>query len=122
MEYDEKIDIFSAGCIIAELFSLTPLFPGKTEGLQIFEYICLLGTPQEEYYEKLKLNEGFRKFFEGVKMEKSVELKNVLNQGNEYKSTEVQDAADLVYHMLDWNYEKRFSASQCLQHKFFTAA
>ena len=37
IDYNEKIDIFAAGCIIAELFTLTPLFPGKTEGLQIWE-------------------------------------------------------------------------------------
>ena len=32
-DYDDKIDIFAAGCIFAELFTLIPLFPGKTEGL-----------------------------------------------------------------------------------------
>ena len=38
-DYDEKIDIFALGCIMAELFTLIPLFPGKSEGLQIFEHI-----------------------------------------------------------------------------------
>ena len=27
--YDEKIDVWSAGCVIAELFKLSPLFPGR---------------------------------------------------------------------------------------------
>ena len=32
-KYSEKIDIFSAGCLIAELFTLVPLFRGEEEGL-----------------------------------------------------------------------------------------
>ena len=34
--YETKIDIFSKGVIIAELFLLTPLFPGINDRLQIF--------------------------------------------------------------------------------------
>ena len=39
IDHDEKVDIFSAGCVIAELFLLLPLFPAKIEGYQIFEQI-----------------------------------------------------------------------------------
>ena len=27
--YDEKIDVWAAGCVIAELIKMQPLFPGK---------------------------------------------------------------------------------------------
>ena len=47
--YETKIDIFSIGGIIVELFLLTPLFPGINDRVQIFEYINILGLPDEIY-------------------------------------------------------------------------
>ena len=29
--YSEKVDVWSAGCVLAELISRKPIFPGKTE-------------------------------------------------------------------------------------------
>jgi serine/threonine protein kinase len=31
-DYTNKIDVWAIGCIFAELMTLRPLFPGKTEG------------------------------------------------------------------------------------------
>lgn len=36
-KYDSSIDIWAAGCIIFELLTRTPLFPGDAEGLQLVE-------------------------------------------------------------------------------------
>ena len=36
-QYDCSIDIWSVGCILFELITRTPLFPGEAEGLQILE-------------------------------------------------------------------------------------
>ena len=35
--YDESIDVWAAGCILFELITRTPLFPGESEGLQLLE-------------------------------------------------------------------------------------
>ena len=35
--YDVSIDIWAAGCILFELMTRTPLFPGDSEGLQVLE-------------------------------------------------------------------------------------
>lgn len=35
--YDESIDIWSVGCIMFELITQTPMFPGDAEGYQILE-------------------------------------------------------------------------------------
>ena len=59
IDYNSKIDIFATGCILAELFMLTPLFPGKTEGLEIFEHICLLGNPGKKYFEQFPLPKNY---------------------------------------------------------------
>ena len=52
-KYCEAIDIWAVGCILFELLTRTPLFPGDTEGLQILEQSCVLGTPTEEDFKKL---------------------------------------------------------------------
>lgn len=35
--YDHSIDVWATGCILFELITRTPLFPGEQEGLQVLE-------------------------------------------------------------------------------------
>ena len=51
--YNEAIDIWAVGCILFELITRTPLFPGDTEGLQILEQCCIIGTPSSDDIDKL---------------------------------------------------------------------
>ena len=46
--YDLKIDVFAIGCIMAELYLLTPLFPGTSAMDQIFKVVNILGTPSRD--------------------------------------------------------------------------
>jgi glycogen synthase kinase 3 beta len=120
--YNNKIDIFAAGCIIAELFTLDPIFPGKTEGLQLFEQMSILGIPSENYFRQFDLPENYLKFFlnfkKNQKDNKKLELKEILNQSGEYNSQDVDQAADLIEKMLNFDKKKRYSAEQCLNHEF----
>ena len=120
IDYNEKIDIFAAGCIIAELFTLTPLFPGKTEGLQIFEHMCILGNPGREYFSKFTLPPNYVKYFETVKINGINKFDEVLNEEGFYDRNEIKSAANLILNMLNWDEDKRFSAEQCLNHPFFS--
>ncbi|RKO86701.1 kinase-like domain-containing protein, partial [Blyttiomyces helicus] len=43
--YSSPIDMWAVGCILAELFTLRPLFPGTTELDEIFRIVSALGTP-----------------------------------------------------------------------------
>ena len=45
--YDCSIDIWSTGCILFELVTRTPLFPGDAEGLQILEQAQIKGMPDK---------------------------------------------------------------------------
>nr|KAJ0227696.1 hypothetical protein LSAT_V11C100043670 [Lactuca sativa] len=47
-EYTTSIDIWSAGCILAELLLGQPLFPGENAVDQLVEIIKVLGTPTRE--------------------------------------------------------------------------
>eukprot|EP00954_Amorphochlora_amoebiformis_P008324 646875-Amorphochlora_amoeboformis.AAC.1 len=45
--YDEKIDVWSAGCIIAEMLGRKELFPGDDYVVQMKLMFELLGCPEE---------------------------------------------------------------------------
>ncbi|KAL6531477.1 DASH complex subunit ask1 [Orobanche minor] len=47
-EYTTAIDIWSAGCVLAELLLGQPLFPGESGVDQLVEIIKVLGTPTRE--------------------------------------------------------------------------
>src|ERR1700733_15146885 len=46
-DFSSPIDLWGVGCIIAELYSVQPLFPGRSEIDQIFRICSILGTPDK---------------------------------------------------------------------------
>jgi serine/threonine protein kinase len=46
--YGCEIDMWSAGCILVELMTLEPLFPGDSSIEQLIEIIKILGTPKKK--------------------------------------------------------------------------
>ncbi|KAM1025506.1 hypothetical protein PS2_038363 [Malus domestica] len=53
--YGVGVDLWSAGCILAELLSGKPVMPGRTEVEQLHKIFKLCGSPSEEYWKKYKL-------------------------------------------------------------------
>ncbi|KAL7144538.1 hypothetical protein ABFS83_07G019400 [Erythranthe nasuta] len=53
--YGVGIDLWSAGCILAELFAGKPIMTGRTEVEQLHRIFKLCGSPSEEYWKKSKL-------------------------------------------------------------------
>ncbi|XP_019152134.1 PREDICTED: probable serine/threonine-protein kinase At1g09600 isoform X2 [Ipomoea nil] len=53
--YGVAIDMWSAGCILAELFAGKPIMPGRTEVEQVHKIFKLCGSPSEEYWQKTRL-------------------------------------------------------------------
>ncbi|XP_052198505.1 cyclin-dependent kinase F-1 [Diospyros lotus] len=49
-KYGAEIDLWSLGCIFAELFSLEPLFPGTSDIDQLSRIFSVLGTLSEEIW------------------------------------------------------------------------
>jgi cell division cycle 2-like protein len=49
-EYSTSIDVWSCGCIFAELLAMAPLFPGKSEVDQLNRIFKDLGTPNERVW------------------------------------------------------------------------
>ena len=45
--YSSPIDIWAVGCIMAEVYTYRPLFPGSSEIDEIFKICSVLGTPDK---------------------------------------------------------------------------
>ncbi|KAJ6795321.1 putative serine/threonine-protein kinase [Iris pallida] len=54
-EYDVAVDLWSTGCILAELLAGSPIMPGRTEVEQLHKIFKLCGSPSDEFWRKSKL-------------------------------------------------------------------
>ncbi|KAF5751825.1 Serine/threonine-protein kinase [Tripterygium wilfordii] len=59
-DYGVGIDLWSAGCLLAEMFVGKPIMPGRTEVEQLHRIFKLSGSPSEDYWKKMKLQTSFR--------------------------------------------------------------
>ncbi|KAG7580742.1 Protein kinase-like domain superfamily [Arabidopsis suecica] len=55
VEYSVGVDLWSAGCILAELLAGRPIMPGRNEVEQLHRIYKLCGSPSEEYWKKIRL-------------------------------------------------------------------
>ncbi|OMO55896.1 hypothetical protein CCACVL1_26907 [Corchorus capsularis] len=59
-DYGVGIDLWSAGCLLAEMFVGRPIMPGRTEVEQLHRIFKLCGSPSEDYWKKMRLPASFR--------------------------------------------------------------
>ncbi|KFP44098.1 Serine/threonine-protein kinase MAK [Chlamydotis macqueenii] len=108
--YSSPIDIWAVGSIMAEIYTLRPLFPGTSEVDEIFKICQVLGTPKksdwpEGYHLASAMNFRFPQCV-------PISLKTLIpNASNE--------AIRLMSDMLNWNPKKRPTASQALKYPYF---
>lgn len=108
--YNSPIDLFAIGCIMAELYTLRPLFPGGTEVDQIFKVTGVMGTPSEAMWpDGMKLASAM-----GFKFPKmaGTPLRKLIPQAG-------SDALELMTQLMAWNPSKRPSCTQTLRHSYF---
>ncbi|KAL6848714.1 hypothetical protein ACP4OV_021297 [Aristida adscensionis] len=71
IDYTPAIDIWSVGCIFAELLTGKPLFPGKNVVHQLDLMTDLLGTPSSESVSKIR-NEKARRYLSNMRKKPKV--------------------------------------------------
>ena len=45
--YNSPVDLWAVGCIMAEVYTFRPLFPGRSEVDEIFRICAILGSPSK---------------------------------------------------------------------------
>ncbi|RCV34257.1 hypothetical protein SETIT_7G146600v2 [Setaria italica] len=117
-EYSTAIDMWSVGCIMAELLAKEPLFNGKTEFEQLDKIFRTLGTPNE------KIWPGYAKL-PGVKVNFVKQPYNRLRDkfpAASFSGRPILSEAgfDLLNSLLTYDPDKRISADDALKHKWFS--
>ena len=59
LEYSEKVDIWSFGCILAELYTGEPLFPGNNEQEQLELIMEICGIPPSNVIDKSRKKDHY---------------------------------------------------------------
>ncbi len=113
--YDISCDIWSAGCIFAEMLLGHPLFSGKNESEQCEQIFHLIGTPDEDTFNWLKESPEWNTGINGDGFTK-VTRKNFLTTFNQVDD---QFAIDILDKILVFDPEQRISTDDLLKHQFF---
>lgn len=75
-KYNEKLDVWSIGCILAEILGKQPLLPGNDYLDQVNKIVNVLGSPTEEQMAFIS-NESAKKYIRKLKNTKKVPLKSM---------------------------------------------
>ena len=103
--YDKSVDIWSFGCLMAEMFLLEPLFPGSTDFEMINLIFSFIGfSKEDEKILKPQLHINYRD------MPKNI-FENTFDIGD-------KDSIDLMSKMLVANPNKRITIEEILKHPF----
>ncbi|KAK1653579.1 hypothetical protein QYE76_071384 [Lolium multiflorum] len=108
-QYSTPVDVWSVGCIFAEMVNQKPLFPGDSEIDELFKIFRVLGTPTEQTWPGVSSLPDYKSAFPKWQAE---ELATVVpNLGSV--------GLDLLSKMLRFEPSKRITARQALEHEYF---
>lgn len=110
-EYSTPIDVWSVGCIFAELLAMSALFPGKSEVDQLNRIFNYLGTPNERIwpgYDQLPL----------VKKMTFTEFP-VSQLRKKFSTLTSELGLSLLQGLLTYDPKQRLTAETALKHNYF---
>jgi serine/threonine protein kinase len=113
--YSAPVDLWAIGCIVCEMWSLRPLFPGNSELDQLFKIVTVLGVPgKDEWPEGHKLAQKMKFRWPTVSSntDANVNLKRMCPPASD-------EGLKLISDLLLYPPRKRPTAQQCLKYAFF---
>uniref|UniRef100_A0A671MZQ8 mitogen-activated protein kinase n=1 Tax=Sinocyclocheilus anshuiensis TaxID=1608454 RepID=A0A671MZQ8_9TELE len=112
MHYNMTVDIWSVGCIMAELLTGRTLFPGTDHINQLQQIMRLTGTPPASLISRMPSHEA-RNYISSLTYMPKRNFAEVFIGANPM-------AVDLLEKMLVLDTDKRITASQALAHPYFS--
>ncbi|KAK9063362.1 hypothetical protein SSX86_017232 [Deinandra increscens subsp. villosa] len=127
LPYDQKIDLWSLGCILAELYSGDVLFPNDELVILLARVIGMLGPIDIEMLENgQETDKYFTKDFDLYRInEETEQLEYIIPQKTSLEEQlQVSDALflDFVRNLLEINPQNRPTASEALQHPWLSSS
>ena len=113
-KYGVAVDIWSAGCILAEIILGRPIFTGKTDMDQLGLIFGLMGTPNDRTWEGFGDLKLIRTGEFSIDKPRRPKLRE--KYGNKIQPT---TAMSLLEKMLELDPKKRFTAGRALEHRYF---
>eukprot|EP01080_Neovahlkampfia_damariscottae_P000587 gene587-8095_t len=110
-KYSKPLDLWSVGCILAELIGRKPIFQGQSYVDQIAKIISLRGTPTIKQLQDLELSPDAYKYLTSLPFVKKTPLKKIYKNAN-------PNALDLLDKLLDWSPKSRFTVEEALDHEY----
>lgn len=110
-DYSGAIDIWSIGCILAEMHMREPLYPGHNTQHQLDLIIGILGSPESDELMKIP-NEKCRKFIRALPRTPGKPFSEAFTDMS-------LEAQELLAKMLRWDPEARISVSDAIQEPYF---
>lgn len=109
--YSQAVDVWSAGCIFAEMILKRPLFPGRDFIDQIVCITDILGKPTDAEIAKIAVPQA-RAFLEQMPFKPRIPWAQLLKGASPL-------GLDLLDRMLCFDADKRWTAAQLLAHPYF---
>eukprot|EP01084_Bolivina_argentea_P022630 42060_1 len=109
--YNTQVDVWSAGCIFAELLIRKALFPGQNHFEQISLIFYTLGTPQEHELQWIT-SASAKEYVRKMPYHAGQDIRKILRNG-------CAEEIDLIKNMLQINPCKRINVTQALSHPYF---
>jgi glycogen synthase kinase 3 beta len=120
-----KLDVWSTGCVMAELMLGQPLFPGESGIDQLVEIIKVLGTPTRDQIRTMNPNYMEHKFPQ-IKPHPFSKVGKEILQSSPNPRSFLQvfrkadpNAIDLISKLLEYTPTQRLSAIDAMVHPFF---
>lgn len=108
-DYTCQIDVWSAGCVLAELLLGQPIFPGDSGVDQLVEIIKVLGTPTREQIREMNPNYSEFKFPQ-IKAHPWAKV---------FRPRTPPEAIQLVSRLLEYTPSARIQPMEACAHAFF---
>ncbi|KAL3493189.1 mitogen-activated protein kinase mpkC [Aspergillus germanicus] len=108
--YGKKVDMWSVGCIVAEMLLGRPLFPGTDHINQFYLITELIGNPPDEVIERIT-TKNTRRMMQSLQKFKPRPLREVFPAADD-------EAINLLEKLLVFDPDQRYSAEQGLKHPY----